>query len=251
MPRFRAAIPRSMGCGKNPASEDPSNNVPTPNASVSLDLLPLPDVARGPTPDIADDPSRFESAKQKKTTLMEGIKRFNQKPKKVSVNQRTLAVVRADLFGTGYRIPRRGGLYSRERSPRRRQVLAEYGWPEQGHDRRVPRRSVRLCHCVSIRTLIPISDEVNVTTMHAFVDMIDLRNTGFVDALRTFLQAFRLPGEAQKIDRYKLKFAERYIEGNTQTPFANAGGCAWPSLIEMMLTIVQMLHTCCPTRQSC
>ena len=46
--------------------------------------------------------------------------------------------------------------------------------------------------------------------MHAFVDMIDLRSTGFVDALRTFLQAFRLPGEAQKIDRYKLKFAERY-----------------------------------------
>jgi brefeldin A-inhibited guanine nucleotide-exchange protein len=59
--------------------------------------------------------------------------------------------------------------------------------------------------------------------MHAFVDMIDLRNIGFVDALRTFLQAFRLPGEAQKIDRYMLKFAERYIEGNAQTPFANAG----------------------------
>ena len=59
--------------------------------------------------------------------------------------------------------------------------------------------------------------------MHAFVDMIDLRNTGFVDALRAFLQAFRLPGEAQKIDRFMLKFAERYIEGNAQTPFANAG----------------------------
>jgi hypothetical protein len=103
-----------MGYGKNPASEDPSNNVPTPNASVSLDLLPLPDVARGPTPDIADDPSWFESAKQKKTTLMEGIGRFNQKPKKVSVDQRTLAVVGADLFGTGYRIRSR---------------------PEQGHDR--------------------------------------------------------------------------------------------------------------------
>jgi hypothetical protein len=54
-----------------------------PDASVSLDRLPLPDVARGGTPDITDDPSRFESAKQKKTTLMEGIKRFNQKPKKV------------------------------------------------------------------------------------------------------------------------------------------------------------------------
>jgi brefeldin A-inhibited guanine nucleotide-exchange protein len=74
--------------------------------------------------------------------------------------------------------------------------------------------------------------------MHAFVDMIDLRNTGFVDALRAFLQAFRLPGEAQKIDRYMLKFAERYIEGNTQTPFANAGERARPALADVVLTIV-------------
>lgn len=60
--------------------------------------------------------------------------------------------------------------------------------------------------------------------MHAFVDLLDFRDMFFVDALRVFLQAFRLPGEAQKIDRYMLKFAERYIHGNTQTPFANAGG---------------------------
>jgi brefeldin A-inhibited guanine nucleotide-exchange protein len=59
--------------------------------------------------------------------------------------------------------------------------------------------------------------------MHAFVDFLDFRDLGFVDALRMFLQAFRLPGESQKIDRYMLKFAERYIAGNSQTPFANAG----------------------------
>ena len=59
--------------------------------------------------------------------------------------------------------------------------------------------------------------------MHAFVDQLEFKNLPFVDALRVFLQAFRLPGEAQKIDRYMLKFAERYIAGNPQTPFANAG----------------------------
>lgn len=59
--------------------------------------------------------------------------------------------------------------------------------------------------------------------MHAFVDQLDFSNLPFVDALRLFLQSFRLPGESQKIDRYMLKFAERYIAGNTQTPFANAG----------------------------
>lgn len=39
---------------------------------------------RQPTPDVTDDPSKFESAKQKKTTLLEGIKKFNFKPKRVS-----------------------------------------------------------------------------------------------------------------------------------------------------------------------
>ena len=59
--------------------------------------------------------------------------------------------------------------------------------------------------------------------MHAFVNQLDFRDIPFVDALRLFLQSFRLPGEAQKIDRFMLKFADRYIAGNTKTPFANAG----------------------------
>ena len=66
-------------------------------------------------------------------------------------------------------------------------------------------------------------DEENIAIMHAFVDLMDFSNLAFVDALRMFLQSFRLPGEAQKIDRFMLKFAERYIAGNSQTPFANAG----------------------------
>lgn len=64
--------------------------------------------------------------------------------------------------------------------------------------------------------------------MHAFVDSMEFKGLEFVDALRTFLQAFRLPGEAQKIDRFMLKFAERYIAGNPQTTFANAGECVDP-----------------------
>ena len=66
-------------------------------------------------------------------------------------------------------------------------------------------------------------DEANIATMHAFVDLMDFSDQPFVNALRMFLQSFRLPGEAQKIDRFMLKFAERYIAGNVQTPFANAG----------------------------
>jgi brefeldin A-inhibited guanine nucleotide-exchange protein len=66
-------------------------------------------------------------------------------------------------------------------------------------------------------------DEENVAAMHAFVDQLVFKDLRFVDALRVFLQSFRLPGEAQKIDRFMLKFAERYIAGNTKTHFANAG----------------------------
>lgn len=57
--------------------------------------------------------------------------------------------------------------------------------------------------------------------MHAFVDEMDFNNMRFTEALRLFLQAFRLPGEGQKIDRFMLKFAERYVHGNPGV-FANA-----------------------------
>lgn len=72
------------------------------------------------------------------------------------------------------------------------------------------------------------SDDENIAIMHAFVDQLDFRTLPFVDALRIFLQSFRLPGEAQKIDRYMLKFADRYIAGNSKTPFANAGPYSEP-----------------------
>lgn len=58
--------------------------------------------------------------------------------------------------------------------------------------------------------------------MHAFVDMLDFSSLRFTDAVRMYLQSFRLPGEAQKIDRFMLKFAERYMHNNPSTLFANA-----------------------------
>ncbi|ETW75591.1 hypothetical protein HETIRDRAFT_391221 [Heterobasidion irregulare TC 32-1] len=58
----------------------------TPDASQSLDRLPTggpsAEATRQPTPGIHDDPGRFESAKQKKTMLLEGVKKFNLKPKR-------------------------------------------------------------------------------------------------------------------------------------------------------------------------
>jgi brefeldin A-inhibited guanine nucleotide-exchange protein len=58
--------------------------------------------------------------------------------------------------------------------------------------------------------------------MHAFVDGMDFTSMSFVPCIRKFLQSFRLPGEAQKIDRFMLKFAARYLAGNPVT-FSSAG----------------------------
>ncbi|KAH9302370.1 hypothetical protein KI387_013953, partial [Taxus chinensis] len=50
--------------------------------------------------------------------------------------------------------------------------------------------------------------------MHAYADSFDFEGMEFDQAIRAFLQAFRLPGEAQKIDRIMEKFSERYCKCN-------------------------------------
>lgn len=45
--------------------------------------------------------------------------------------------------------------------------------------------------------------------MYAYVDSFDFAGLGIVQALRMLLNKFRLPGEAQKIDRIMEKFASR------------------------------------------
>lgn len=52
--------------------------------------------------------------------------------------------------------------------------------------------------------------------MYAYVDLLDFSSMEFVPSLRRFLAGFRLPGEAQKIDRLMEKFAARYCECNTR-----------------------------------
>ncbi|OUM66530.1 hypothetical protein PIROE2DRAFT_6263 [Piromyces sp. E2] len=64
-------------------------------------------------------------------------------------------------------------------------------------------------------------DEFNIQLMHKFVDAMDFYGLPFVDAIRKFLQSFRLPGESQKIDRLMEKFADRYCDNNPDV-FANA-----------------------------
>ncbi|KDN52673.1 hypothetical protein K437DRAFT_292798 [Tilletiaria anomala UBC 951] len=134
-----------------------------------------------------DDPSRFESAKQRKNTLLEGIRKFNQKPKR----------------GIDFLV-QHGFIRSRDPRDISRFLLYADGLNK-----------------AQIGEYLGEGEPENIATMHAFVDLMNFERMHFLAALRKFLQAFRLPGEAQKIDRYMLKFAERYVAGNPNV-FANA-----------------------------
>ena len=64
-------------------------------------------------------------------------------------------------------------------------------------------------------------DDFPLKVMHAYVDGFNFEKMNFDEAIRYFLRDFRLPREAQKIDRIMEKFAERYCKCNPNS-FKNA-----------------------------
>lgn len=60
------------------------------------------------------------------------------------------------------------------------------------------------------------NEELSLRVMHAYVDSFNFQRMEFDEAIRTLLLGFRLPGEAQKIDRIMEKFAERYCKCNPE-----------------------------------
>lgn len=71
--------------------------------------------------------------------------------------------------------------------------------------------STRLLSKSQIGDYMGERDEYALKVMHAYVDGLDFEGLEFDVAIRRFLSGFRLPGEAQKIDRLMEKFAERYL----------------------------------------
>ena len=139
------------------------------------------------TPVLEDDPSEIEKVRKRKAALNDAIRQFNFKPKRGVKAFIEHGFIRSDAPADVAQF-----LITNDRLDKA--MLGEY---------------------------LGEGDEYNVAVMHAFVDTMDFTKRRFVDALRQFLQSFRLPGEAQKIDRFMLKFAERYLTGNPNA-FANA-----------------------------
>ncbi|PWY90653.1 guanyl-nucleotide exchange factor [Aspergillus heteromorphus CBS 117.55] len=139
------------------------------------------------TPVAEDDPSQIERVKQRKIAFTNAIQQFNFKPKR------------------GIKLFVKEG-FVRSGSP---EEIAAFLYRNERLDKAM------------IGEYLGEGDAENIAIMHAFVDMMDFSKRRFVDSLRQFLQNFRLPGEAQKIDRFMLKFAERYVTQNPNA-FANA-----------------------------
>jgi brefeldin A-inhibited guanine nucleotide-exchange protein len=166
------------------SSDDLRDSIdPTASETASRMETPLPPS----TPVIDDDPDQLEREKARKTALTNAIKVFNFKPKH------------------GIKLLVKEGFIPSDKP----QDIARFLLREERLDK------------AQIGEFLGEGDQRNIDIMHAFVDLMDFSKKRFVDALREFLQAFRLPGEAQKIDRFMLKFANRYVTLNPNA-FANA-----------------------------
>ncbi|KAG9092656.1 guanine nucleotide exchange protein for ADP-robosylation factor [Ceratobasidium sp. 370] len=173
---------------KSAAREDSRHDSVNGGAGEVGSIAGLSETGRISTPDLADDPGKFETAKQRKTTLLEGIKKFNFKQKKG-----VEFLLEKGFIGSN--TPQAIGKFLISTDGLSKAALGEY---------------------------LGEGEERNIAIMHAFVDCMDFTGLSFVEALRIFLQSFRLPGEAQKIDRFMLKFAARYVGQNPQSMFKDA-----------------------------
>ncbi|KAG2495708.1 hypothetical protein HYH03_006308 [Edaphochlamys debaryana] len=78
-------------------------------------------------------------------------------------------------------------------------------------------------------------EDFELAAMRAYVDMERYEGLTIDAALRAFLSPFRLPGEAQKIDRLMEAFAERYVRDNPNSGFKNADAAYVLSFAVIML----------------
>jgi len=152
---------------------------------------------------VKDDIEQIQSLKQQKEILEHGIQMFNRKP------------------GKGIEFLQKQGLVGTEARD-----ISEFLHKD---DMRLDR--------TMIGEFLGDPDSFCKSVMYIYVDMLDFGGKDLVQALRLFLEGFRLPGEAQKIDRLMEKFASRYCDCNpNQGIFASADTAYVMAFSVIMLT---------------
>ncbi|KAJ6226011.1 hypothetical protein M0813_00979 [Anaeramoeba flamelloides] len=128
---------------------------------------------------IIKSPQDISEQKKKKTNIENGIKLFNESPKKGIAYFIELGKIENTIVSVTNFLQNTQGLDL--------EMIGDYLGSEK---------------------------EFNIKVLHYWVDQLDFTNLDFYSALRLFLSGFRLPGEAQKIDRMMEKFADRYCNNN-------------------------------------
>lgn len=145
---------------------------------------------------------KFETLKQQKNLMEQGIALFSEKPKKGLKFLQDHGFVGTDVV-----------------------EVAEFMMKEERLNK------------TQVGDFLGDSDEFNNSVMNAYIDFLDFSSIDILAALRLFLEKFRLPGEAQKIDRLMLKFASRYLDCNPrQGIFASADAAYVLAFSIIMLT---------------
>ncbi|XP_035255243.1 cytohesin-3-like isoform X2 [Anguilla anguilla] len=110
------------------------------------------------------------------------------------------------------------------------QAVAEFLYKEEGLNK------------TAIGDFLGEREDVHLQILRAFVELHEFSDLNLVQALRQFLWSFRLPGEAQKIDRMMEAFASRYCSCNADV-FQSTDTCYILSFAIIMLNT--SLHNPC------
>ncbi|KAK9742843.1 hypothetical protein RND81_03G200100 [Saponaria officinalis] len=127
------------------------------------------------------DVQTIEQRRAYKLELQEGISLFNRKPKKGIE-----FLINANKVGSS---PEEIATFLKDTSDLSKSLIGDY---------------------------LGEREEMSLKVMHAYVDSFEFQGLELDEAIRVFLQGFRLPGEAQKIDRIMEKFAECYWKCNAK-----------------------------------
>ncbi|CAI5446308.1 unnamed protein product [Caenorhabditis angaria] len=186
-----------------------------------------------------EDKANLPRVRKRKMQLLEEIEQIQNEVKEVEAELESLYYVdegsksRQKLMSTGRKKfnqdPFKGLDYLAERRlvAKEPKIVAQWMFKGEGLSK------------ASIGDVLGSNDVFSLEVLDEFVKCHDFTEMFIVDALRTFLWSFRLPGESQKIDRIMEKFSNQYVQKNPKY-FKNADTCYTISYSCVMLNT--LLH---------
>ncbi|XP_045437996.1 Golgi-specific brefeldin A-resistance guanine nucleotide exchange factor 1 isoform X12 [Pipistrellus kuhlii] len=152
------------------------------------------------------DPRELIEIKNKKKLLITGTEQFNQKPKKgiQFLQEKGLLTIPMDNSEVAQ--------WLRENPRLDKKMIGEF-----------------------------VSDRKNIDLLESFVSTFSFQGLRLDEALRLYLEAFRLPGEAPVIQRLLEAFTEHWRNCNG-SPFANSDACFALAYAVIMLNTDQHNH---------